>query len=257
MTPEFNTNLRLSGDQYFLNAGYKNLIVLHHTAGRSAVSTFYWWQNYDKRRVATAYIVERDGTIYEIFDPAYWAFHLGLTGTGGMHDQRSIGIELASEGGLIARGSRLYAFDRISPETEYTGNLYDYGKLWRDSYRFFAAYTVNQTEAAAELINYLCANFSIPRRTPASFFDFYPGMREFRGIIGHHHVRGDKTDLHPGFDWSALVRKCDLELIGAENRIYYTQYTRRMFSGSIMKRKERIYLQSKIRDRALKLYNQF
>ncbi|MGD9900390.1 MAG: N-acetylmuramoyl-L-alanine amidase [Calditrichaceae bacterium] len=227
MIPEFNTNLRLSRDQYFLDAGYKNLIVLHHTAGGSAVSTFYWWQNYDPRRVATAYIVERDGTIYEIFNPAYWAFHLGLAGSGGIHDRRSIGIELASEGGLIARGSRFYAFDRVSPATEFTGDVFDYGKKWRNSYRFFAAYTEAQLIATTELVNYLCANYQVPRRTPVAHIDYIPGAREYRGIIGHHHVRADKTDLHPGFDWNILIQKCDLNVTDFTPKLYFAQLSKR------------------------------
>jgi hypothetical protein len=28
--------------------------------------------------VATAYVIDRDGTVFELFDPAAWAFHLGL-----------------------------------------------------------------------------------------------------------------------------------------------------------------------------------
>ena len=50
----------------------------------------------DPARIATAYLVDTDGAIYEVFDPAFWAFHLGLQGTKGKHDKRSIGIEIAT-----------------------------------------------------------------------------------------------------------------------------------------------------------------
>ncbi|MGD9488561.1 MAG: N-acetylmuramoyl-L-alanine amidase [Calditrichaceae bacterium] len=255
MIPEFNTTLRLSRDQYFLDVGYKNLIVLHHTAGGSAVSTFYWWQNYDLRRVATAYIVERDGTIFEIFNPSCWAFHLGLAGTGGAHDYRSIGIELASEGGLIARGSRFYAFDLVSPVTEYTGNVFDYGKKWRNSYRFFAQYTEEQMNAAVELVNYLCTDFAVPRRTPAAHTDYIPEAREYRGIIGHHHVRGDKTDLHPGFAWDTLIRRCDLDVTDFEGTSYFAQRSKKSPSNylvSIRNNRRRISIRKAMTDRLIK-----
>ena len=54
-------------------------------------------RNGNPNRIATAYIVERDGTIFEVFDPRHWAFHLGLKGSQGQVDRRSIGIEIASE----------------------------------------------------------------------------------------------------------------------------------------------------------------
>ncbi len=44
--------------------------MLHHTAGGSARSTFNYW-NGNATRIATAYIVERDGTIFEVFDPRH------------------------------------------------------------------------------------------------------------------------------------------------------------------------------------------
>jgi N-acetyl-anhydromuramyl-L-alanine amidase AmpD len=93
--------------------------------------------------------VERDGTIFEVFDPRFWAFHLGLAGTGGSAERRSIGIEMASEGRLEERGEEV--------------------------------------------------------GTPGRHFDFDRALFGYRGVLGHHQVRADKTDLHPGFPWDRLV----------------------------------------------------
>lgn len=71
------TDLRLPVDQYFNETPKKDLIVLHHTVGGSAKSTFDYWRT-DPEHIGTAYIVERDGTIYEVFSPECWAYHLGL-----------------------------------------------------------------------------------------------------------------------------------------------------------------------------------
>ena len=57
----------------------KDMIVLHFTAGQSARSAFHTWLE-NPVHVATAYIVNPDGTIYEVFDPSYWAYHLGVQG---------------------------------------------------------------------------------------------------------------------------------------------------------------------------------
>ena len=94
--PPVDRSLRLSDAQYLQESSPKDLIVLHHTAGASARSTFDWWQTGQPQRIATAYVVERDGTIFEVFDPRFWAFHLGLAGTGGHVGRRSIGIQMDS-----------------------------------------------------------------------------------------------------------------------------------------------------------------
>jgi len=197
--PPVDRSLRLSDAQYLQESFPKDLIVLHHTAGASARSTFDWWQTGQPQRIATAYIVERDGTIFEVFDPRFWAFHLGLAGTDGSAERRSIGIEMASEGWLEERGEELLAFGR-----PFGGAVYDHGKRWR-GHRFFAAYTPEQVGAAIRLVDHLCEVFSIPRRTPADPLGFDRALFVYRGVLGHHQVRADKTDLHPGFPWERLV----------------------------------------------------
>jgi N-acetyl-anhydromuramyl-L-alanine amidase AmpD len=205
--PAVDRSLRLSDAQYLQEEHPKDLIVLHHTAGGSARSTFNWWQEGDPKRIGTAYIVERDGTIFEVFDPRFWAFHLGLRGTEGRVDRRSVGIELASEGWLEEGDGGLRAFGR-----PFEGEVYDHGSEWR-GHRLFAAYTDDQVAAAIALVDHLCELFAVPRRTPADHGGFDRNLFDFQGIVGHHHVRADKTDLHPGFPWDRLVRECRLERI--------------------------------------------
>lgn len=95
---EVDRTNRLDKKDYIPVETKKSLIVLHHTVGGSAKSTIDYWRS-DPGRIATACVVERDGNIFEVFDPKFWAFHLGLKGTNGAVDKRSIGIEIASEGG--------------------------------------------------------------------------------------------------------------------------------------------------------------
>ena len=205
--PPVDRSLRLSRAQYVQDPHPKSLIVLHHTAGGSVRSTFHWWEEGDPSRIATAYVVERDGTIFEVFEPRFWAFHLGLRGTGGRVDRRSIGIELASEGWLEQVGSELHAFGR-----PFEGEVYDHGSTWR-GHRFFAAYTPDQVVAAIALVDHLCELFSVPRRTPADPLAFDRDLFDFQGILGHHHVRADKTDLHPGFPWETLIDEAGLDRV--------------------------------------------
>lgn len=207
---KMNKNIRLETKDYIPAETEKDLIVLHHTVGGTAKSTIDYWKT-DPNRIATAYIIERGGEIYEIFEPKYWAYHLGLKGSAGAVDKRSIGIEIASEGGLTQRDGKLYCFDKISDRTIFTQEYYDHGMPWR-GYRFFDAYSDEQIAAVTELVNLLCEQFKIPRKSPANHFDADEGYRGFTGIIGHHHVRSDKSDVHPGFPWQKFVDACRLEL---------------------------------------------
>lgn len=202
--------LRLSSNQYFNQPQKKEGIVLHHTVGGSARSTFDYWQR-SSNHIATAFIIERDGTIFEVFPPECWAYHLGLKNTNGVHDKRTIGIEIASEGALIESAGKLYCFDRISPRTEHTTEHFDNGVKWR-GFRYFDAYEEAQTASVIELVNHLCLRFQIPRRVPAKLTEFDQRYLNFQGVFGHHHVRPDKSDIHPGFDWEQLIQACSLEL---------------------------------------------
>lgn len=205
-------SLRLGTSEYYRARHRKDLIVLHHTAGGSARSTVNWW-NQSPQRIATAYVIERDGIIHEVFDPEYWAYHLGLSGTRGAVDRRSIGIEIACEGGLQGVGDFYYMFDRIVPTSQFTGPRYTHAESWR-GYRNYAAYTPEQTASVIALTDHLLKRFDIPRMTPGDHYAYDRRNVDFRGVIGHHHVRRDKSDLHPGFEWNDLVRACGLQLTG-------------------------------------------
>ena len=211
--PSININrtIRLEDKDYIRSETQKDLIVLHHTVGATAISTINYWKT-DPQRIATAYIIERNGVAYEIFDPKFWAFHLGLKGTSGAVDKRSIGIEIASEGGLIQRDGNLYCFDKVSDRTLFLGEYYDHGMPWR-GYRFFDAYSDAQIEAVIKLINVLCTQYRIPRQTSANHFDADDCYRGFTGILGHHHLRPDKSDIHPGLPWQRVIDECKLELV--------------------------------------------
>lgn len=207
-------SLRLPDDQYIKKeADYKDLLFLHHTVGGSAGSTYRWWLM-DPARVGTPYIVGRDGTIYEVFDPKYWCYHLKV-GDPEM-DARSIGIELASEGALTRVNEWLYAFDgqkKLYHVVDDKGKFYDHGEPWR-GYQYFDAYDDPQVEATIKLCDYLIEKFEIPRLMPIDHLtEARSKYWNFKGILGHHHVRSDKTDMHPGFPYDHFKRSLHLEEI--------------------------------------------
>ena len=197
--------LRLGAKDYFAETQKKDVIVLHHTVGASARSSVEGWRN--GKKIATAYIVERDGTVYEVFSPESWAFHLGLKGPRGEVDKRSIGIEIASEGPLEKQADGSFrAFGR-----EFNGEVFDHGSPWR-GYRHFAQYTPAAVQAVCELVAELLERFKIPRRTTRGHAEYSPALRDFQGVLTHCQLRADKSDCHPGFEWEQLVERCGLEL---------------------------------------------
>ena len=206
-------SMRLGAGQFVAETHTKDLIVLHHTVGGTARSTFNYWQD-DPRRVATAFIIDRDGTIYETFDPAYWAYHVAVPGAGSPLEKRSIGIELASEGGLTASGGSYYSFGVVSPKTRHDTARFVLPTPWR-GFKAFDEYEPAQITSVCWLVNDLMGRFAnIPKRIPAPSQDGFPAMLPptWRGVCGHSGMRQDKTDPHPGFPWATLAAAAGLSV---------------------------------------------
>ena len=209
-------SLALPPADYFPERQHKDLIVLHHTVGASAASTVASWRQ-NARRIATAYLIDRDGAIYRAFPDDAWAFHVGLKSTRTV-DRRSIGIEIASEGPLEERDGGFYSFGRISLATRFNGTVYDHGCDWRGC-RHFAAYTRAALESVYALVEKLLTIYSIPRQMPAPPGDVVAPdgnagealYQDYRGVLAHCHLRPDKTDVHPGFPWQELALRCRLQ----------------------------------------------
>lgn len=227
-TVPVDRSLTLPAGQFVDEVCSKDLIVLHHTVGGSARSTFEYWRA-TPERIGTAFIVERDGTVYQTFPEDRWAWHLGLKGAdaaGGRHDRRSIGIEIASEGALFDRGGVLHCFGvtgRVYPR----GQAVDLGpgKEFR-GFRYFDAYDPAQLRSTLALVNALLLRYpTIPRRTvrnhalgPSAPLQSVGGAPladrlSFRGVLGHTDLRADKSDPHLLFPWGDLARACDLEVV--------------------------------------------
>lgn len=210
--------MQLPAGQFVDEIHEKDLIVIHHTVGGSARSTFEYWKQ-DPARIGTAFIVERDGMIYQTFPEDRWAYHLGLKGAdaaGGRHERRSIGIEIASEGALVEKDGGLFAFGG----TRHVDRLksFDLGFAWR-GFRYFDAYDPPQLEAVFLLVaDLLDRHPGIPRQTVRDHRSG-PGAIDgidrlsFRGVLGHADLRADKSDPHPGFPWAELARRCNLEVL--------------------------------------------
>jgi len=197
---------RLPATEYFAEPQAKTGIAIHHTVCDSVRTTVAIWvrdhtRHGERRMVATAYAIERDGTIYEAFDPACWAWQFGLSWPDRLRlpfEKRFIGIELCSEGGLQEEDGKLRAFGRMEEDTvKPVSQALDCGTDYR-GYRWFDRYQPEQLDALGRLVDQLCQRFAIPRVYPDKPFLYYgDALASFEGVIGHAMVRPGKSDPAP------------------------------------------------------------
>lgn len=201
---QFNKKYTLKSDGYHQVEHKKDLIVLHFTAGHSAENAAQWFAS-RADRVSTPYVIDNDGTIFELYDPKYWSFHLGLKGTHD-HDRRSIGIEIANLGPLKLKQGVLHSWPR--DYSQIFCKLEQSERYVKSSYRgfdYYAAYTPAQFNSIAQLVKHLSDRFGIPYAIPnvdlREQFDV-EYFSTYKGIASHQNFRKDKFDVGPAFDWS-------------------------------------------------------
>lgn len=187
-------NIDFPDREYIQEKIKKELIVLHHTVSSSARSSINWWkQDNGGMRVATAFVIDKDGTIYQLFDELYWTYHIGK-GSTKFQNQRSIGIEIVNEGPLVSiPGDGLFWFDG---RARYIGTPFYYN--WRGEFAW-ATYEDAQLKSAVELCDHLCKLHNIPKDVLTDY-QFKPDYRMHKGIASHHNLRIDKTDVSPAFN---------------------------------------------------------
>jgi N-acetyl-anhydromuramyl-L-alanine amidase AmpD len=191
--------------QYFEEEVQKTNIVLHHTVSSTAQSALKWWA-IDPVRIATAYIIDKDGKVYEAFPPKYWAHHLGLKeDRNKVLNQRSIGIELVNEGLLHYQpangGYKWFVTPQKPLGSNYTGKTVE--RMWR-GYQHWAAYTDEQYTALNELLQFLLAEHKLPP-TMCNTRELNKSAPDKFTIYSHYHVRADKTDPSPALDYSRII----------------------------------------------------
>lgn len=197
----------LPNHEFYPQATKKRNVVLHHTVSSSAKSALAWWRQ-SPGRVATAYVIDKDGTIYQAFPDKYWAHHLGLrTRNNTELNRRSVAIEVVNEGytwpSKKQAGARCWLYPDDGPI--YTGPVVrPDGQPWRGC-NTWPAYTPEQVDACAELVLDILDRHGLPKTlAPAGGFDLT--IPDRFTIYTHHNVRQDKTDLSPAWPWEKFRR---------------------------------------------------
>lgn len=192
----------------------KTSLVLHFTAGGTALGALDHWTK-AKTPVSTAWVVDRDGTIFQAFEDHYWSFHLGLKGKmydEGRQDSRAVGVELANWGPLkVGKDGHLKSWPNNWTNRycniEETDKYIKLDKPWR-GIQYFATFPEAQMISLAKLVGDVLGRYEIP-------FNLVPKERrldllkpeeilDFKGILTHSNYREDKWDIGPAFDWDYL-----------------------------------------------------
>lgn len=188
-------------DWYYKSASNKDKIVLHFTAGvlHGDIGEL------TRQRVSVAYVLARDGTVYELFDPKYWSYHLGRGATGGnqKNSKSSIGIEISNFGPLTLSEDKTFLktwSDKSYCRIDQTEAYVHVKEGYRGHY-YFATYTDAQYRALDSLITNICREHNILRRLPPVDQRGINLNQIGEGIWSHENFRADKLDVGPAFDW--------------------------------------------------------
>lgn len=188
----------LAENQYYKQAFSKTSIFLHHTAGGSAASSIAYWAS-NPEHIATPYLIDRDGIIYECYDPNYWAYSLGVKGNSQI-ERSAIPIEICSYGNLVLKDGRFL---------NWTGKEVKPDKVIKCSFRgfdYYEKYTDEQIKALYELLPFLVSKFNLKLQSDkTNFFEFQNPNKLLPGIWSHSTVRKDKVDIFPQKELVELV----------------------------------------------------
>ncbi|MGB0524439.1 MAG: N-acetylmuramoyl-L-alanine amidase [Flammeovirgaceae bacterium] len=188
----------------------KKKVVVHFTAGYLKSDIFYLTKKNNK--VSVAFVIGRDGIIYNLFHSGKWSYHLGRGSVGGngTNSKASIGIELSNIGPLKRIGDNLVTVYSDSDVYCTIEDKDQYVEIENDfrGYTYFAAHTDAQYKSLAILLRYLTAKYDIPRAflDEPLRYETNEQAAGFEGIVTHINFRkSGKWDLGPGFDWKRLI----------------------------------------------------
>lgn len=209
---------------YYYNEKHtKKKVVLHFTVGHLK-GDIMSLSSESRGHVSTAFVVARDGTIYQLFSSAAWSYHLGRNARGGNGTQSkaSIGIEMSNYGPLTKKGNELHTAYASSTRKDVYCTLEDteqYVKLPKKyrGYQYFTAFTNEQYHSIIVLLRYLTNTYDIPRKfvgESGRFETSSANSANFNGITSHVNFRSDKVDIGPAFDWERVINGVTAEVYG-------------------------------------------
>lgn len=191
---------------YYREKIKKEKIVLHFTAGYlqgdiKALSK-------EDYHVSVAFVIGRNGHIYNLYSSAYWAYHLGSCDEGDnkKDSQHSVAIEISNIGPLKLVNNELHTtygdkYCDLSDEQYYIKV-----PAFRE-YEYYAAFTEKQYKSLELLLKYLNVRYNIPLQLlpEDKRFETTQETASHKGIVSHINFRkAGKWDIGPAFDWNRI-----------------------------------------------------
>lgn len=203
-------------NQFIKEETVKTQIVLHHTASGPGVDGDLAWWRKTPERVATHFIIDRAGQIYQLFDLKYWAWHLGLsnkdfTSMGCTYrnlDKTSVGIELDCWGHLKKSADGLFYPTGMEGKARPVTDVHEYcsSNKWR-GHTLYEKYTAAQISALKDLLHELCSQLSIPKKYNLDMWGAsVNALKGTPGIWTHASYRKDKSDCHPQLELCEMLK---------------------------------------------------
>jgi len=211
-----NINYRpLPTNQYNVGNTKKEVIILHHTAGRTIDDALNHWKG-NTEKVATHFIIGRDGEVVQCMPDGSWAYALGIeTKTFPSRldwESKSFQIEICAFGWLQEKNGKYYS---------YTGQEIPANEVCVVNYRGYKAYhkyTDAQLNSLRELLQHLSQKFDIPLlvgnvnnfcdNLVSSISKYSPSQvrAQAKTIFTHTNFRADKTDCFPQPELLAMLQ---------------------------------------------------
>ena len=165
--------------------GEPDMIILHYTAGSSAISSAKFLVRPDVKASAHV-VIGRDGQVIQLVPFNIEAWHAGKSSYGGRSELNhySIGIELDNAGELQRVGDRYYScFGReYSPDQVYTTEEGGRARYWH-------SFTEGQFAITEEICRLLKACYGI------------------KYLVRHSDITPRKTDPGPAFPFDELRKR--------------------------------------------------
>ena len=209
------TTVNFAEKNYVKEVTKKTQIVIHHTVSGEGVEGDISWWNKLTEKIATHFIIDRLGVVYQLFDEKYWAYHLGTTSEHFKKfslqyqnlNKSTISIELDVWGPVLPFEGKFYPV-KFNPDTKkyvpntaakpINDNPEEYCTGYR-GHRYYEMYTTKQLLALQQLLQQLTQRHNIP--TVYAGDNFWVAnnlaLSGQSGIWGHCSFRTDKSDPHP------------------------------------------------------------
>lgn len=186
----------------------KQKVVIHGTAGMGPASDIGELSK-PNNHVSVAYVVARDGTIYQIFPDDGWAYHLGSTSSApnSIWSQKTVAIEVCNILGLKeSQEDHEILLDTYNKPYCKKSDTQFYQVCDYRGFKYFASFTDAQYTSVNSLVVNICKKFAIPfSKLPIGHeYEWYSKVPD-SSIFTHTNVRKDKIDMSPAFDFSRIT----------------------------------------------------